>query len=158
MSTFKQVITFRYRTACFSARAIRPDQSSAVPSSLDSGLFDLDVAVRVGDDFQLPRLAVQAGRAALFRRQLVRRRIAASAAGEPGLGSEVFELGDGLGQQPIALGPLRPQRGQAQPGHARRAELQEIATSDIAMFFEKPITVVHGVFSEGQLQPHFNSL
>ncbi len=105
--------------------------------------FDLDVARRIGNDFELPGVAVQADLATLFRRQFVRRRIAASAAGELGLGREVFELGDGLGQQSIAVGIFSPQRDDRKTGHARRAELQEIAPSYITVFFENPRRVVH---------------
>ena len=35
--TFRQVITFRYRTACSSAKRIRSSQPKAVPASFDSG-------------------------------------------------------------------------------------------------------------------------
>lgn len=106
-------------------------------------MFDLNVARRVGNDFQLPRIAIQASLATFFRTQLERRRIAAATAGELGLRREVFELGDGLGQQSIGFGTLSPQRSQPHPGNARRAEFQEIAPSNITVFLKNPMLVVH---------------
>ena len=100
------------------------------------GTLHAGVAVRVGQDLQLPGLSRQPHLPTLLKRELVRRRIASTVRRELLLWRQVLQFRDRLVQKPLGFVlPARPQAGRLEHCSAGGSEPEEVTARQVGMFF-----------------------